>query len=62
MSFLILNLIFISSGILVFANPCSVVVDVKELFGSESKSQVYAHVHNLLSNVVMKDIGKLYSI
>ena len=48
-----------STGILVFSKPCSVVVDVKELFGSESKSQVYAHLHNLLSNIVMQDIGML---
>ena len=36
-------------GILVMERPCGVVLDVKELFGSESKSQVYAHIHNLLS-------------
>ncbi|KAJ7362131.1 hypothetical protein OS493_013222 [Desmophyllum pertusum] len=46
-----------TAGILVFAKPCAVVVDVKELFGSEGKSQVYAHVHNLLNNTVMDDIG-----
>lgn len=28
--------------------PCGIVINVKELFGSESKSQVYAHIHNLL--------------
>ena len=30
-------------------------VDVKELFGAESKSQVYARVHNLLKKI--KDTG-----
>ena len=34
---------------------CSIVVDVV-LFGAESKSQVYAHVHNLLKKI--KDNGK----
>lgn len=38
-----------TAGILVMERPCGVVLDVKELFGSESKSQVYAHIHNLLS-------------
>ena len=28
--------------------PCGIVINVNELFGSESKSQVYAHIHNLL--------------
>ena len=42
-----------------FAKPCGIVVQTKELFGSEGKSQVYAHVHNLLSNKVMEDIGQL---
>ena len=30
-------------------------IDVKELFGAESKSQVYAPVHNLLKKI--KDTG-----
>jgi len=47
-----------TAGILAFAKPCGIVVDTKELFGSEGKAQVYAHVHNLLNNSVMKDIGK----
>ena len=51
-----MKLCFISKGILVFARPCSIVVDVKELFGAESKSQVYAHVHNLLKKI--KDTSK----
>jgi len=38
-----------TAGILVMERPCGVVLDVKELFGSESKSQVYAHIHNHLS-------------
>lgn len=39
-----------TAGILVMERPCGVVVNIKELFGSESKSQVYAHIHNLLEN------------
>ena len=39
-----------------FARPCSIVVDERELFGAESKSQVYAHVHNLLKKI--KDSSK----
>ena len=46
---------FICNGILVFARHCSIMVDVKELFGAESKSQVYARVHNLLKKI--KDTG-----
>ena len=39
-----------------FARPCAIVVDVKELFGAESKSRVYADVHNLLKKI--KDTSK----
>ena len=39
-----------------------IVVQTKELFGSEGKSQVYVHVHNLLSNKVTKHIVKLKCI
>ena len=39
------------------AKPCSVVVDIKELYGSESKSQVYAHLYELLSKDEMTAIG-----
>ena len=43
---------------LAIAKPCSVVVNVKELlFGAESKSQVYAHLHEVLLKSEMKDIG-----
>ena len=35
---------FFLTGILAVAKPCSIIVEVKELFGSESKSQVYAHL------------------
>ena len=54
-------MLMLFTGILVFSKPCSVVVDVKELFGSESKAQVYAHLHNLLSNTVMQSIGELHT-
>ena len=50
-------LIYYTAGILAFARPCDIVVDTKEIFGSEGKAQVYAHVHNLLSRAVMKDIS-----
>ena len=38
-----------------FARNCSIMVDAKEFFGAESKSQVYALVHNLLKKI--KDTG-----
>ena len=34
-----------------FARPCSMIVDVRELLGSESKLQVYAYTHNLLGSI-----------
>lgn len=43
-----------TAGILVTERPCSIVVDVKEIFGSESKSQVYAHLHNLFESPSME--------
>lgn len=46
------------TGILAIAKPCSVVVDIKELYGSESKNQVYAHLHELLSKDEMTAIGR----
>ena len=42
--------------------PCGVVLDVKELFGSESKSQVYAHIHNLLSKTAFSKTSKCINI
>ena len=44
-------------GILAVAKPCSVVVNVKELFHAESTTQVYAHLHELIQSPVMQDIG-----
>ena len=49
---------FFLTGILAVAKPCSIIVEVKELFGSESKSQVYAHSHELLLKPTVKDIGE----
>ena len=49
---------FFLTGILAVAKPCSIIVEVKELFGSESKSQVYAHLHELLLKATVKDIGE----
>ena len=37
----------------------AVVVDLKELFGAESKNQVYAHLHELLAKKEMSLIGKV---
>ena len=37
---------------------CGVVVEVCEMFGSESKSQVYAHLHSLLASGKLSDVGK----
>ena len=45
-------------GILVIERPCGVVLDVKELCGSESKSQVYAHLHNLLFKTAFSKTSK----
>lgn len=42
--------LFISTGILVGMWPCGIVVLMQELFTAESKSQVYAALHELLSN------------
>ena len=41
-----------------FEKPCGVVVGVREMFGSESKSQVYAHLHTLLGSGKLTDVGK----
>lgn len=43
-------------GILAVAKPCGIVVDIK-LFNSESKTQVYAHLHQLLTNSSMAKTG-----
>lgn len=51
------NIIQFPTGILAIAKPCSIVVDVKELFGSESKTQVYAHLHELMQSKAMETIG-----
>ena len=39
----------LTPGVLVFASPCGVVLDVKELFNSEGKEQVYGHLHEFLN-------------
>uniref|UniRef100_A0A7M5UMV9 Uncharacterized protein n=1 Tax=Clytia hemisphaerica TaxID=252671 RepID=A0A7M5UMV9_9CNID len=45
-----------TSGVLVFTSPCGVVVNMKELYISESKLQVYGHLYELLKMESMKDI------
>ena len=42
---------------MVFEKPCGVVIGVRELFGSESKSQVYGHLHDLIDKEKMDDLG-----
>ena len=37
-------------GVLAGMRPCGIVVMLKELFSAESKLQVYAALHELLSN------------
>jgi len=51
--------LFISckTGVFAIAKPCSIVVNLKELFGSESKSQVYGHLHELLEQPEMSNKG-----
>ena len=61
------NTYFFSAGVLVFAKPCGIVEEGKsqrivEEGKSQGKSQVYAHVHNLLSNKVAKHIVRLKCI
>ena len=46
------------TGIVVFEKPCGVVVGVRELFGSESKSQVYGHLHTLFFKGKLGNVGK----
>ena len=41
---------FCKTGVLAIAKPCSIVVSIKELYGSESKSQVYGYLHELLQH------------
>ncbi|XP_074636644.1 uncharacterized protein LOC141894790 isoform X2 [Acropora palmata] len=48
-----------TAGIFAIAKPCSIVVEVKELFGSESKTQVYAHLHELLQKPSMHSIESI---
>ena len=49
------------SGVIVFEKPCGV-VGVREIFGSESKTQVYAHLHSLLASGHMNNIGKVEAV
>ena len=52
------------SGIVVAAWPCGQIVMLNELFGSESKSQVYASIYSFFYNnrSETEDISKYYSI
>ena len=44
-----------------FEKPCGIVIGVRELFNSESKSQVYGHLHTLFYNGKLGDVGKFKS-
>ena len=44
------NLAFLSIGVLAGMWPCGVITSVCELFLSESKSQVYGHLHDFLKS------------
>lgn len=37
------------TGILAGVHPCGVIALIGELFGAESKGQVYGHLHSFLS-------------
>ena len=40
-----------------FVKPFGIVIGVRELFGLESKSQVYAHLHTLFVNGKLRAVG-----
>lgn len=52
---------FLVTRIFEIAKPCFVVVEVKELFGSERKAQLYAHLYELLQKPFMHNIGTVLS-
>eukprot|EP00058_Branchiostoma_floridae_P001186 XP_002586674.1 hypothetical protein BRAFLDRAFT_105480 [Branchiostoma floridae] len=43
----------ISAGVLAFIKPCNIILGLHELYLAESKSQVYGHLHSLLSRSEM---------
>jgi len=55
-------LIFWHVGILAGMRPCGVIVLFAELYSSESKSQVYAHLHDFLrvNTTAAENLGKQY--
>jgi hypothetical protein len=55
----LINVLHYFLGILVFERPCGVVIGIRELFGSESKTQVYGHLHALIDKGKMGELGKL---
>ena len=48
------------AGILAGMKPCGIIVLLSELFTSESKSQIYAHIHDFFQRHpdVYKGTGK----
>jgi len=46
----------------VFSSPCGTVLNLRELSIGESKSQVYGHLHDILSLEQFNDISKIYFI
>ncbi|XP_066932011.1 uncharacterized protein [Clytia hemisphaerica] len=45
-----------TSGVLAFTSPCGIIVNLKELYISESKLQVFGHLFELLDSELFKDI------
>ena len=50
--------IFFCEGCLTFQWPCGIIIKIVEMFNCESKSQVYGHLHNLLMDGNMSEVGK----
>ena len=56
-----ISVFFVFGGILAFAKPCGIVVGIREMFGSGSKSQVYSHLHSLFASGKLSDVIKFYT-
>lgn len=55
--------LFVMQGIVVGAWPCGTVVLMGELFGAESKSQVYGSIHTFLQENEQNtgELGKMHT-
>ena len=56
--------LFHNAGILAGIHPCGVITMISELFGAESKGQVYGHLHSFFfeNKQATKSLGKYMSI